>query len=327
MPALNTVSSGLSDDRLDLAWRLDWIHTTDATPHAMTGQVCAFTPTSLNDIPTNARLGPLQIAPQRTPIENAQYALDQIRDLLDTAKQDRGHGPGTAHADNIWSTNDLRAMVDNEHGYYTQTQVEHARTVLAMAESSPEARDFLGITESGGGWTFSDIGHLTLDIVGMVPVVGNAADGINAAWYAAEGDYLNAALSSLALIPAVGQAVTIAKPAIAAASAGIIFKNLDEALTWARNRYGDHTVRVDRTRLEADIAAGRLDGVEVLTPRQVQDALQTRIDQAQKRFDANPSDANSRRLDRAKEDLLNALSDSEYLVRGVVPADYVEVIN
>jgi hypothetical protein len=31
--------------------------------------------------------------------------------------------------------------------------------------------------------SLSDIGHAILDVVGMVPLVGEAADGINAAWY------------------------------------------------------------------------------------------------------------------------------------------------
>jgi len=35
-------------------------------------------------------------------------------------------------------------------------------------------------------------------------VIGEIADGINALWYAAEGDYTNAALSGAAIIPVVG---------------------------------------------------------------------------------------------------------------------------
>ena len=351
--------------------------------------------------------------PEPTPLEQAELSLNEIRDILDTAKQDRGDGIGSETPDGIWSTNDLKAMIENEHGYYTQEQVEHAQTVLAMAESSEQAREHLGITESGGGWSFSDIGHLTLDVFGMVPVVGNAADGINAAWYAAEGEWLDAALSSIALIPGAGQAVTLAKPAIKAAAGGIVFRNLDEALAWAKrwleeagilrrgdngtpeflyrgdntphspvgrtpdrvkshvdpntgdlvpakvdgdagvhhhvrgseptksqspytsmtddgavaDGYGDYTVRVNRTELEADIASGRVEGVEVLSPQQVQDALQTRIDAAQTRFDGNPTPKNDRALQRATQDLSNAKRDSEYLIRGTVPAEYVTVLS
>ena len=352
-------------------------------------------------------------AAELTPLEQAERALDEIRDVLDTAKQDRGDGVGSADADGVWSTNDLEAMIENEHGYYSDEQVEYARMVLAMAGSSEDARDHLGISQSGGGWSFSDIGHLTLDVFGMVPVVGNAADGINAAWYLAEGEYLDAALSSVALIPGAGQAVTLAKPAIKAAADGMVFRNLDEALQWAKrwledagilrrgdngnpeflyrgdnaphssvgrepgrvkshvdpttgslvpadvdgnaqifhhvrgsepmksqspftsmsdngavaNRYGDHTIQVNRTQLEADIAAGKVEGVEVLSPAQVQEALQSRIDRAQRRFDDNPSAANTGSLDRALEDLENAKRDAEYLIRGTVPAGYVTVVS
>ena len=54
----------------------------------------------------------------------------------------------------------------------------------------------------------SAIGHTTLDVAGMAPVVGAGADAINASWYASQGDTTNAALSSAALIPGAGQFVT-----------------------------------------------------------------------------------------------------------------------
>lgn len=52
------------------------------------------------------------------------------------------------------------------------------------------------------------IGHGILDVVGLVPVVGEIADGANAAWYAAEGDYTNAALSAAAMVPFAGWGAT-----------------------------------------------------------------------------------------------------------------------
>jgi hypothetical protein len=57
----------------------------------------------------------------------------------------------------------------------------------------------------------SGLGHLVLDVVGLVPLVGEAADLINAGWYTAEGDYANAALSAAATIPFLGSAATGAK--------------------------------------------------------------------------------------------------------------------
>lgn len=74
---------------------------------------------------------------------------------------------------------------------------------------------------------FSSVGHGVLDVAGMVPVFGAAADLINAGWYAGEGyaqdkgyldetgagegAYQNAAISGLAAIPGVGQYATAAK--------------------------------------------------------------------------------------------------------------------
>ena len=55
-------------------------------------------------------------------------------------------------------------------------------------------------------WTASDTGHLALDMLGMVPLVGEVADGVNASWYAKEGKYGDAALSGAAMIPGAGWA-------------------------------------------------------------------------------------------------------------------------
>ncbi|MEU9702615.1 DNRLRE domain-containing protein [Streptomyces sp. NPDC047981] len=59
--------------------------------------------------------------------------------------------------------------------------------------------------------SLSDIGHAALDVAGMVPVIGEAADVANGIWYAAEGNYADAALSMAAAIPGVGLAATAAK--------------------------------------------------------------------------------------------------------------------
>tara|TARA_R100001198_G_scaffold33716_1_gene18105 strand:- start:2015 stop:2851 length:837 start_codon:yes stop_codon:yes gene_type:complete len=76
---------------------------------------------------------------------------------------------------------------------------------------------------------FSDWGHLALDVAGMIPLVGVAADGINAAWYAGEGDWENAALSGLAAIPGAGQAATATKLARKGMKLG------DQIVTSAKN--------------------------------------------------------------------------------------------
>ncbi|EHR62585.1 RHS repeat-associated core domain-containing protein [Saccharomonospora cyanea] len=56
----------------------------------------------------------------------------------------------------------------------------------------------------------SDLGHLTLDGVGLVPGIGIVADGLNCAWYGLEGNGVDAGLSCAGALPG-GQAATLTK--------------------------------------------------------------------------------------------------------------------
>lgn len=69
----------------------------------------------------------------------------------------------------------------------------------------------LAFSDPNGLWGWSDVTHATLDVVGMVPVVGEAADLVNAGIYAYEGDWENAALSAASAIPVAGNVATGAK--------------------------------------------------------------------------------------------------------------------
>ncbi len=60
--------------------------------------------------------------------------------------------------------------------------------------------------EAGPLW--KQIGHGILDIVGMVPVLGEPVDFVNGIWYYADGDVINGSLSMGAVIPFVGWAAT-----------------------------------------------------------------------------------------------------------------------
>ena len=53
----------------------------------------------------------------------------------------------------------------------------------------------------------ADAGHMALDVGGLVPGIGEAADLTNAAWYAGQGSYLNAAFSLISMIPVVGDII------------------------------------------------------------------------------------------------------------------------
>ncbi|KAA1427197.1 WXG100 family type VII secretion target [Nocardioides antri] len=55
---------------------------------------------------------------------------------------------------------------------------------------------------------YVDLGHLVLDLGGLIPLVGEIADLINAGWYELEGDHVNAGLSAAGAIPFAGWAAT-----------------------------------------------------------------------------------------------------------------------
>ncbi|RNM16485.1 hypothetical protein [Nocardioides pocheonensis] len=54
-------------------------------------------------------------------------------------------------------------------------------------------------------------GHTILDILGLIPVIGDPADAVSAAWYSAEGDWVDAGLSAASLIPFAGDALGAGK--------------------------------------------------------------------------------------------------------------------
>jgi hypothetical protein len=61
------------------------------------------------------------------------------------------------------------------------------------------------------GMSWPDLGHAVLDVVGLVPVVGEVADVANGIWYAAEGNYVGAALSMSSAIPFLGYGAAAVK--------------------------------------------------------------------------------------------------------------------
>ena len=66
-------------------------------------------------------------------------------------------------------------------------------------------------TEEDAGWGLMDTVHTGLDVIGLIPLIGEVADAANALTYLAEGDHGNAALSAAAMVPVAGWAATGAK--------------------------------------------------------------------------------------------------------------------
>ncbi|WP_131106091.1 DNA/RNA non-specific endonuclease [Ornithinimicrobium sufpigmenti] len=77
---------------------------------------------------------------------------------------------------------------------------------------------------------WSSAGHIVLDVLGMVPGIGELADGVNAVWYFAEGNVIDGSLSMVALVPLGGQAATAGKwgrRVLTADEAAAVLRNLD----------------------------------------------------------------------------------------------------
>jgi len=73
-----------------------------------------------------------------------------------------------------------------------------------VVPETPEEKAWLGsLWESASPWV-----HGTLDVVGLIPGLGEIADGSNAIIYAAEGNSVDAGLSAGAMIPFLGWGAT-----------------------------------------------------------------------------------------------------------------------
>ncbi len=78
-----------------------------------------------------------------------------------------------------------------------------------------------GGSDAQGGIDWAAIGHGALDLAGFIPGFGAAADVANGLWYAAEGNWGEAAASFLSAIPGVGDAFGGANAARKAVRSGL----------------------------------------------------------------------------------------------------------
>ncbi len=70
------------------------------------------------------------------------------------------------------------AIVDNSGTVLNAYTYSAYGKVVGSFENVENAYKYLG-KYGEVGWTFSDVGHLILDGAGLVPVVGEAFDGVN----------------------------------------------------------------------------------------------------------------------------------------------------
>jgi RHS repeat-associated protein len=106
----------------------------------------------------------------------------------------------------------------------TGLRIERADRQAAAAEAARVRNDPLGAFTN---WIAQP--HNALDVLGMVPIVGEAFDLANAALYLAEGNWSMAALSAIAIVPLAGDA--LAKGTKygdeALAATGLVARNAD----------------------------------------------------------------------------------------------------
>lgn len=114
-----------------------------------------------------------------------------------------GFSPGTAR------TVALTASAIRARNYAAAARAAFCGTAAHMGESKTQGVDLAAI------------GHGALDLLGFIPGIGAAADVANGLWYAAEGNYVDAAASFLSAVPGVGDAFGGANAARKAVKAGL----------------------------------------------------------------------------------------------------------
>lgn len=112
-------------------------------------------------------------------------------------------GPGKGGKSRDIKTNTMPTTTSNNHGspgpifIFPPSGFNPIRWVWRRFRSSGPRRvaDHRGYAHH--------VGHS-----GLIPGVGDLADAINAAWYLLEGDYVNAGISGMGMIPGIGAGVT-----------------------------------------------------------------------------------------------------------------------
>jgi len=88
--------------------------------------------------------------------------------------------------------------------------------------------------------------------------------------------------------------------------------------------YGKDVIKINTRKLQEDIDKGILKDIEIITPKKIQEELQTKIDKAEERYNNNPTNNNTKKLTKAQTDLKNTQRDNECLIKGCVPKDYIK---
>ncbi len=159
-------------------------------------------------------------------IDDNQLAERYVDDLTDTLTVNN-----TQSVDYIFTTllaiNPVTALMYLAiKKYYEIEQDRIRRENPTWSDTQVTVESIISLTQSG------------LDVAGMVPVIGEVADGANGVIYLVRGDVTNAGISFAALLPIGGQAVTGTRLAVKVAKgvesvAVPLAKNADEVIKLA----------------------------------------------------------------------------------------------
>ena len=166
---------------------------------------------------------------------NGEYAADPMKSLL----LGLAHNPEAARwaftqgdsssmpvCGNDVPVNGFLHRVLLDHQYRSDADQSVAMLALQAAiggdKTSPIALDVRTISDSlaeqKAKWDampwYKKWGHTILDVIGMIPVIGDIANVPNAAWYALEGDWADAGVTAAGMIPMVGDAALGGKVAV-----------------------------------------------------------------------------------------------------------------
>lgn len=166
---------------------------------------------------------------------NGTYAADPVKSLMlalahnpDAARWAFTQGDNTSVSlnGNQVPVNSFLHRVLLDHHYRDEGDQSVAMLALQAAingnKKSPIALDVRAISDSlaeqKAQWDampwYKKWGHTILDVVGMIPIIGDIANVPNTAWYALEHDWVNAGVTAAGMIPMIGDGALGAKVAV-----------------------------------------------------------------------------------------------------------------
>ncbi len=131
-------------------------------------------------------------------------------------------------------------------GFTTTTDFKQSSSVTEVATGTPPTTTGTSSKESEALTILLDATQTGLDIVGLIPALGEAADLLNAGIHVARGNYGEAALSIAAMVPVLGAAATAGKLGTKAAKVATkVAGKVDEVSGVAKNAIGTIAKKCD----------------------------------------------------------------------------------